>query len=88
MNYENIVLILLMAFLVYFVMFRPERKRKKDEEALRKSLKVGDEITTISGVVGTICAVKESTIVVETGADRVRLEMVKWGVSSRNDKEE
>ena len=88
MNYENIVLILLMAFMVYFVMFRPERKRKKDEEALRKSLKVGDEITTISGVVGTICAVKESTIVVETGADRVRLEMVKWGVSSRNEKEE
>jgi len=88
LNYENIVLILLMAFMVYFVMFRPERKRKKDEEALRKSLKVGDEITTISGVVGTICAVKESTIVVETGADRVRLEMVKWGVSSRNEKEE
>ena len=88
LNYANIGLILLMAFMVYFVMFRPERMRKKEEEKMRKSLKVGDEVTTISGVVGTVCAVKESTIVIETGADRVRLEMVKWGISSRNEKEE
>ena len=50
---------------------------------MRSSLKVGDVITTIGGVVGTICAVKEQTIVMETGADRVRVEFTKWAISSK-----
>ena len=52
----------------------PENKRKKQAQAMRDSLTVGDEITTIGGIIGTICAVKENTIVIETGADRVRIE--------------
>ena len=50
---------------------------------MRNSLKVGDQITTIGGIVGTICAVKEKTIVMETGADRVRIEFTKWAISSK-----
>ena len=68
----------------YFLLIRPENKRKKEAENLRNSLKMGDEITTIGGITGTICAVKESTIVIESGADRVRLELTKWAVSTRN----
>lgn len=49
----------------------------------RDSLTVGDEITTIGGIIGTICAVKENTIVIETGADRVRIEFTKWAVSTK-----
>lgn len=70
--------------LLYLFMIRPENKRKKAAENMRNSLTVGDEITTIGGITGTICAVKESTIVVETGADRVRIEFTKWAVSTRN----
>ena len=44
---------------------------------------MGDTITTIGGIVGTICAVKEQTIVMETGADRVRIEFTKWATSSK-----
>ena len=55
----------------------------KAAEEMRNSLKVGDEITTIGGIVGTICAVKEKTIVLETGADRVRIEFTKWAISSK-----
>lgn len=73
--------------LLYFFMIRPENKRKKDAENLRNSLAVGDEVTSIGGIAGTICAVKEATIVIETGADRVRIEMAKWAVSSKNTKE-
>ena len=59
-------------------------KRKKEAENLRNSLSVGDEITTIGGMTGTVCAVKENTIVFETGADRVRIEITKWAVSTKN----
>ena len=76
--------LILMFAVLYFFMIRPENKRKKDAQNLRDSLKVGDVITTIGGVVGTICKVDESTIVIETGADRVRVEFTKWAVSSKN----
>ena len=79
-----IVMIVLMFAMMYFFMIRPENKRKKEAQNLRDSLKVGDVITTIGGIVGTICKVDESTIVIETGADRVRIEFTKWAVSSKN----
>ncbi len=72
-----------MIAIMYFLLIRPENKRKKEATAMRNSLAVGDEITTIGGIIGTICAVKENTIVIETGADRVRIEFTKWAVSSK-----
>lgn len=84
---ESIILLVLMFGLLYFFMIRPENKRKKEAENLRNSLTVGDEITSIGGITGTVCAVKDSTIVIETGADRVRIELTKWAVSSKNDQE-
>ena len=79
----SFVMIAAMLAVMYFFLVRPENKRKKEAEDMRSSLKVGDIITTIGGVVGTICAVKEQTIVIETGADRVRVEFTKWAVSSK-----
>jgi preprotein translocase subunit YajC len=79
-----ILMIVLMFAMMYFFMIRPENKRKKEAQNLRDSLKVGDVITTIGGVVGTICKVDESSIVIETGADRVRIEFTKWAVSTKN----
>lgn len=79
-----ILMIVLMLAMLYFFMIRPENKRKKEAQNLRDSLKVGDVVTTIGGIVGTICKVDESTIVVETSADRVRIEFTKWAVSTKN----
>ncbi|MBO5340160.1 MAG: preprotein translocase subunit YajC [Oscillospiraceae bacterium] len=76
-------MLVLMFGALYFFMIRPENKKRKAAEAMRNSLAVGDVITTIGGIVGTICAVKENTIVIETGADRVRIEFTKWAVSSK-----
>jgi preprotein translocase subunit YajC len=64
----------------YFLKVKPDRKRKKEKLDMRNTLAAGDEITMIDGIVGTVCAVKEGTVVVETGADRVRLEYAKWGI--------
>ena len=83
-NFSMIITLVLMFAVLYFFMIRPENKRKKDAQSLRDSLKVGDVITTIGGVVGTICKVDENTVVIETGADRVRIEFTKWAVSSKN----
>ena len=79
-----IILMVAMFAMMYFFMIRPENKRKKEAQNLRDSLKVGDVITTIGGIVGTICKVDESTIVIETSADRVRIEFTKWAVSTKN----
>ena len=82
-QYYTLGMILVMIAIFYFLMIRPENKRKKQAQAMRDSLTVGDEITTIGGIIGTICAVKENTIVIETGADRVRIEFTKWAVSTK-----
>ena len=83
---ETFIILALMLGMLYFFMIRPENKRKKDAENLRNSLAVGDEVTTIGGITGTICAVKETTVVIETGADRVRIELTKWAISNKNAK--
>ena len=79
----EIIMIVVMLAIMYFLLIRPENKKKKAAEEMRNSLKAGDQITTIGGIVGTICAVKDKTIVIETGADRVRIEFTKWAVSSK-----
>lgn len=81
--FPSILMIVVMIAIMYFLLIRPENKRKKEAEEMRNSLKVGEEVTTIGGIVGTICAVKDKTIVIETGADRVRIEFAKWAVSSK-----
>ena len=68
----------------YFLLIRPENKKKKQAAEQRNALKVGDDITTIGGIMGTVCAVKEETFVIETGADRVRIEFAKWALSTNN----
>lgn len=82
-QWYTLIMIVVMIAIFYFLMIRPENKRKKQAQAMRDSLTVGDEITTIGGIIGTICAVKENTIVIETGADRVRIEFTKWAVSTK-----
>ena len=79
----SIIMLVLMFGLMYFFMIRPENKRKKEAQAMRDALKPGEEVTTIGGITGTICAVKENTIVIETGADRVRIEVTKWAIANK-----
>ena len=75
--------LILLVVVFYFLLIRPENKKKKAAAQMRSALAVGDQITTIGGVVGTVCAVKEETIVIETSSDRVRMEFTKWAVSTR-----
>lgn len=80
---QSVLIMALMFAALYFVMIRPENKRKKQAAEMRNSIAVGDTLTTIGGITGTVVAVKESTLVIETGADRVRIEIMKWAVGSK-----
>ena len=66
----------------YFILIRPEKKKKKAMQEMRDALAPGEEITTIGGIIGTVVSVKETSLVIETGADRVRLQITRWAIGS------
>lgn len=68
--------------IIYFFMIRPEKKRKKQMQEMRESLSVGDEITTIGGIVGKIVEIKGDFITFESGEDQVRLQIARWAIST------
>ena len=78
----SIIMIVAMIAVFYFLMIRPENKRKKEAEQMRSAVKTGDVITTIGGIMGTVVSVKDDKFVLETGADQVRIELAKWAIST------
>ena len=79
---EQIIMIVLMVAIFYFLLIRPENKRKKAADQMRSALKKGDKIVTIGGIMGTIVRVTEESIVIETSEDRVRIEFLKSAIGS------
>ena len=79
---ESLLLMVAMIAVFYFLIIRPENKRKKQAEQMRSSLKKGDRVTTIGGMVGKIVQVNDSTIVFETSEARVTIEVTKWAVQA------
>lgn len=79
---SSLIMIGVMFAVMYFILIRPENKRKKEAEQMRSAVKVGDKITTIGGIVGKVVDVKEEKFVIETGADQVRIELCKWALST------
>ena len=69
---------------LYFIILRPQKKKQKEEEALRSSIEIGDDVTTIGGIVGRVVAIKdeEDALIIETGSDRVKMKFKKWCISS------
>ena len=82
MGFTTIITLLAMLAAFYFLMIRPEKKRKQEAEELRSNLKVGDEIVTVGGVCGKVVHIKDDKFVIETGADQVRIEFAKWALST------
>lgn len=85
----SMILPIALIFVVfYFFLIRPEKKRKKEITSMRDSLKVGDTITTIGGIVGKITNVndKEDLITIETGADKTKIRITRWAVGTKEEK--
>lgn len=66
---------------MYFVMIRPQKKQEKEQNDMRNNLAVGDEITTIGGIIGKIVSIKEETCVIETSHERTKIRILKTAVS-------
>ena len=85
MNNGNIwVTILPLVILIavmYFLLIRPQKKREKEINAMRRGIQVGDEIITIGGICGKIVKTKEESLVIQVGADKVKFEIMRWAVS-------
>jgi len=81
-GYSGIIMIVLLFVVFYFFLIRPENKKKKKLQEMRSNLQVGDQITTIGGMVGKIVSIKDDLITFETGEDRVRIQIMKWGIST------
>jgi len=70
----------------YFILIRPQSQKQKEEENMRNNLEIGDEIVTIGGIVGRVVSINDDTesMVIETGADRTKIRLKKWALSSVN----
>ena len=73
-----------MVAVMYFLTIRPQKKKQKEEQAMRDNIQVGDEVTTIGGIIGRVVTVKEDSLIIETGADRNKLKFARWSISQNN----
>lgn len=79
-----IIMIVVLFAGTYFLMIRPQKKQQKKDQEMRDSTQVGDEITTIGGIMGRVVTVKEDSLIIETGADRNKMKIARWAVQINN----
>lgn len=83
-NMGMIIMMVAIFGIMYFLMIRPQKKKQKEEQAMRDNVQVGDDVTTIGGICGRVVTVKEDSLVIETGADRVKIKIMRWAISTNN----
>ncbi len=69
---------------MYFFTIRPQKKQQKMEQEIRENTQIGDEITTIGGICGKVVSVKDDSIVIETGSDRVKIKFKKYAIQTNH----
>ena len=67
---------------LYFILWRPQQKQEKKDAQMRNSIEIGDEVTTIGGIIGHVAAIKDDTFILETTSDRVKLRMRRSAIAS------
>lgn len=81
-SFQMIILMALLFVGMYFLMIRPQKKQQKKEQEIRENTQVGDEITTIGGIVGKVVTVKEDSLIIETGADKNKMKITRWAIQT------
>ena len=84
MGVSSILLLVGFLALMYFLMIRPQKKKEKEDQAMREALQVGDEIMTIGGVIGKIVKINEKSVIIATGADKNKIEFIKSAIANVN----
>ena len=77
-----LITMVLMFALMYFLIWRPQKKQQKKDTEMRNALEIGDEVTTIGGVIGRVVASKDETFVLETGSDRASIRFLRTAIQA------
>ena len=78
----GLIIMVLMFVVLYFIMIRPQKKQEKKDAEMRQNLAVGDEVTTIGGIIGKVVSIKDETFVLETTKDKTKIRFLKGAVRS------
>lgn len=85
---SSIIMMVIVFGLMYFIMIRPQKKKEKEQQAMKDSLQIGDEVTTIGGITGIVIRInrnpqnsREDTVVIETGGERSKIRVKLWAIS-------
>ncbi|MBE6611904.1 MAG: preprotein translocase subunit YajC [Ruminococcaceae bacterium] len=81
-GFTSIIMIVVMIAVFYFFMYRPQKKQEREVNEMRNSLQVGDEITTIGGIIGKVISIKEETVMIETGRDGTKIRILRSAIKS------
>lgn len=83
-QFGMIIMMVVLFGAMYLFMIRPQKKQQKKDQEMRESTQVGDEITTIGGIMGRVVTVKEDSLIIETGADRNKMKITRWAIQTNN----
>lgn len=75
-----LIFMVLLFAVMYFILIRPQKKKEKEQQAMQRAVRVGDEIVTIGGIVGLVTRVEDDTIQIETGGDRHKMRIKTWAI--------
>ena len=79
---STVIMIVAMLAVFYFLLYRPQKKQEKETQNMRNSLEVGDEITTIGGIIGEVVSMKDETVMIETGKDKTKIRILRGAIKS------
>lgn len=79
--YGSLIFLVIMFLALYFIMIRPQQKKEKKDNEMRKNIQIGDEVVTAGGIVGIVTKLEDETLVIETGGDRSKLRIKRWAIS-------
>lgn len=80
-NLITVAPMLIIFVLFYFVLIRPQTKKEKEDQKMRDSLEIADEVVTSGGIIGRVVSIKDDTLVIETGSDRCKIRVAKWAIA-------
>jgi preprotein translocase subunit YajC len=88
MEYLQIVALVGVFAVFYFLMIRPQRKKQKQVDEMRRQVKPGDRITTIGGIKGRVVRTSDEVITIQVGSDKVKFEIMRWAISRVDESKE
>lgn len=80
---SSVGMLVVVMVIFYFMLIRPQNKKEKEQKKMRDSIQIGDEVTTIGGIVGIVVRKNDDTqtVVIETGGDRSKIRVKIWAIS-------